>query len=82
VVASNIYRLVGSSEIDVVKAAMYEIGAKLGAAKFTEVTSPSIFGKLRCRIRIQSVGNGGRLRLDLSLHERSANGFFCSGEPR
>ncbi|MET3579345.1 HAE1 family hydrophobic/amphiphilic exporter-1 [Mesorhizobium robiniae] len=46
VVAFNIYRSVGSSEIDVVKAAraaIAEMGAKTDAAKFTEVTSSSGF---------------------------------------
>ncbi|PTE07923.1 efflux RND transporter permease subunit [Mesorhizobium helmanticense] len=46
VVAFNIYRSVGSSEIDVVKAAraaIAEMGSKTSAAKFTEVTSSSGF---------------------------------------
>jgi hydrophobe/amphiphile efflux-1 (HAE1) family protein len=46
VVAFNVYRSVGSSEIDVVKAAravIAEMGAKDTAAKFTEVTSSSGF---------------------------------------
>ncbi|RUT83021.1 efflux RND transporter permease subunit, partial [Mesorhizobium sp. USDA-HM6] len=46
VVAFNVYRSVGSSEIDVVKAtraAIAEIGAKTARAKFTEVTSSSGF---------------------------------------
>ncbi|RWC34703.1 MAG: efflux RND transporter permease subunit [Mesorhizobium sp.] len=46
VVAFNVYRSVGSSEIDVVKAARAAIadtGAKTTAAKFTEVTSSSGF---------------------------------------
>ncbi|MBZ9995895.1 efflux RND transporter permease subunit [Mesorhizobium sp. BH1-1-4] len=46
VVAFNVYRSVGSSEIDVVKAARAAIarmGARTSAAKFTEVTSSSGF---------------------------------------
>ncbi|WP_322419465.1 efflux RND transporter permease subunit [Mesorhizobium huakuii] len=46
VVAFNVYRSVGSSEIDVVKAAraaIAGIGAKTDTAKFTEVTSSSSF---------------------------------------
>ncbi|OWK20800.1 hypothetical protein AJ88_26760 [Mesorhizobium amorphae CCBAU 01583] len=46
VVAFNVYRSVGSSEIDVVKAAratIAEMGAKTTTAKFTEVTSSSGF---------------------------------------
>ncbi|RWC30929.1 MAG: efflux RND transporter permease subunit, partial [Mesorhizobium sp.] len=46
VVAFNVYRSVGSSEIDVVKAAraaIAEIGAKATGAKFSEVTSSSGF---------------------------------------
>ncbi|WP_244661792.1 efflux RND transporter permease subunit [Mesorhizobium huakuii] len=46
VVAFNVYRSVGSSEIDVVKAAraaIADIGAKTDTAKFTEVTSSSGF---------------------------------------
>ncbi|MCV3208125.1 efflux RND transporter permease subunit [Mesorhizobium sp. YC-39] len=46
VVAFNIYRSVGSSEIDVVKAAraaIAEMGSKTTAATFTEVTSSSGF---------------------------------------
>ncbi|TIP78525.1 MAG: efflux RND transporter permease subunit, partial [Mesorhizobium sp.] len=46
VVAFNIYRSVGSSEIDVVKAAraaIAELDGKTDAAKFTEVTSSSGF---------------------------------------
>ncbi|TPL86051.1 efflux RND transporter permease subunit [Mesorhizobium sp. B2-3-12] len=46
VVAFNVYRSVGSSEIDVVKAAraaIARVGARTSAAKFTEVTSSSGF---------------------------------------
>lgn len=46
VVAFNIYRSVGSSEIDVVKAAraaVADLGAKTPAVKYTEVTSSSGF---------------------------------------